>query len=564
MKYGPCNDEWRIWEQNASPMFLVLTLNAGMRDLREYLGLSLWTSVVIFEERQAKWLFRPKELKLLGQKLIDFLMCPPYRVAFFSGYDKAEDALKNRMKAIQFDRALTAMSNEELANLFESYSDLYCRWYKYGWFCEPVQFQSQDILMSCFQKTFQAKQPDFDVGKATKALFTIEDDSFTVEILRHLGECAEALAAAMKIGELAHGIERVEKGPEFPHKASDLVLAAIQRGGDPRIRKLGDILQQHSERFHWKMNNYYSTQFLTAKDVLVELFSSSNATPAALRAQVSQAEENKKTLLGEKSRLLDELPAYLRSVAVLASTIGGVFLDRRKRTIMMANAAFDRILSDAARRSGLPLDDCRFLIPQELRSFLGAPQEYAERLKERRKGFVVFQGEFALLDELFGDVVATCQSRELKTSDFFMPDPFIAEGEPAQRLLDQLNDRLGIFSGGEINAAGTLHGTAAYYDETVPDIEGLVRIIRDPKSEKLSDGEILVAPSTTPDYMDAIRRCKAIVTDWGGQTSHAAIVSRELHKPCIIGTNFASQILRTGDSVRLHFRPGTVEKLIAQ
>jgi len=67
--------EWRPWEQNASPMLLTLTLNAGMRDLRDYFGMPLWTSVIIYEDNQAKWLFRPKELKLLGQKMLDFLMC---------------------------------------------------------------------------------------------------------------------------------------------------------------------------------------------------------------------------------------------------------------------------------------------------------------------------------------------------------------------------------------------------------------------------------------------------------------------------------------------------------
>jgi pyruvate,water dikinase len=51
------------------------------------------------------------------------------------------------------------------------------------------------------------------------------------------------------------------------------------------------------------------------------------------------------------------------------------------------------------------------------------------------------------------------------------------------------------------------------------------------------------------------------VTDWGGQTSHAAITSRELSKPCIIGTNFACQILKSGDRVRLNFEEATVEKI---
>jgi pyruvate,water dikinase len=59
--------------------------------------------------------------------------------------------------------------------------------------------------------------------------------------------------------------------------------------------------------------------------------------------------------------------------------------------------------------------------------------------------------------------------------------------------------------------------------------------------------------------MDVIRKCKAIIADWGGQTSHAAIVSRELQKPCIIGTNYASQVLKNGDVIKIDFKQGIIE-----
>ena len=59
-----------------------------------------------------------------------------------------------------------------------------------------------------------------------------------------------------------------------------------------------------------------------------------------------------------------------------------------------------------------------------------------------------------------------------------------------------------------------------------------------------------------------MKRASAIITDRGGQTSHAAIVSRELGKPCIIGTQVATEVLKDGDVVEVDANSGVVKKLI--
>jgi pyruvate,water dikinase len=66
---------------------------------------------------------------------------------------------------------------------------------------------------------------------------------------------------------------------------------------------------------------------------------------------------------------------------------------------------------------------------------------------------------------------------------------------------------------------------------------------------------------TTPDLMPAIEKAVAIVTDEGGMLCHAAIVSRELGIPCIIGTRNATSILRDGDLVEVDAEKGIVRKI---
>ena len=88
---------------------------------------------------------------------------------------------------------------------------------------------------------------------------------------------------------------------------------------------------------------------------------------------------------------------------------------------------------------------------------------------------------------------------------------------------------------------------------------GNVRILTDPSQrDLLQPGEVLVAPMTSPDWMSAIRRAAALVTDGGGMTCHAAIVSRELGVPCVVGTRTATTTLRDGEMVTVDGAVGQV------
>ena len=91
---------------------------------------------------------------------------------------------------------------------------------------------------------------------------------------------------------------------------------------------------------------------------------------------------------------------------------------------------------------------------------------------------------------------------------------------------------------------------------------GRVKIIIRPKDmAKFNQGDVLVAISTDPDIVPAMRKAGAIVTEQGGVTSHAAIVSRELNIPCIIGTKIATKVFKDGDLVEVDATKGVVRKL---
>lgn len=88
---------------------------------------------------------------------------------------------------------------------------------------------------------------------------------------------------------------------------------------------------------------------------------------------------------------------------------------------------------------------------------------------------------------------------------------------------------------------------------------GTVRILRSlEEADKLGEGEVLVTHMTAPDWTALMHRAAAIVTDSGGMTCHAAIVSRELGIPCVVGTGHATTVLRDGEQVTVDATRGVV------
>ncbi|MFW5965324.1 MAG: pyruvate, water dikinase [Halodesulfurarchaeum sp.] len=88
---------------------------------------------------------------------------------------------------------------------------------------------------------------------------------------------------------------------------------------------------------------------------------------------------------------------------------------------------------------------------------------------------------------------------------------------------------------------------------------GTVKIITKlDELDKVSEGDIIVTPMTTPDMVPAMKRASGIITEEGGMTSHAAIVSRELGVPAVVGTGGATEILEDGQVVTIDGERGAI------
>ena len=157
------------------------------------------------------------------------------------------------------------------------------------------------------------------------------------------------------------------------------------------------------------------------------------------------------------------------------------------------------------------------------------------------------------IDEIFSqppskDVLKSRLNNYLLTKD----GVFINEDIDEQKKLFQLIEP-------EITSnTNELQGQIAYKGK----VKGKVVLVRNrQEANNFPAGSILVASTTTPDFMAAIKNSVAIVTDEGGIISHAAITSRELKIPCIIGTKIATQVLKDGMEVEVDADNGIIKIL---
>jgi len=92
-------------------------------------------------------------------------------------------------------------------------------------------------------------------------------------------------------------------------------------------------------------------------------------------------------------------------------------------------------------------------------------------------------------------------------------------------------------------------------------VRGKVRIVKN-TSAYFEAGDILVCTMTSPDYVPLMQKASAIITNQGGILSHAAIISREMQKPCIIGTKIATEVLKDGDEIEVDADRGIITRII--
>lgn len=286
-------------------------------------------------------------------------------------------------------------------------------------------------------------------------------------------------------------------------------------------------LNLHQQRYYWLLNSYHDTRVLPRSYFAKRLkkLSVSQAKQKLLDInKLIQLARNQKIKLVKKHHLDHKI---LKVAHRLSYCIW--WQDLRKSYIFQANHIIDTLLRELSRRYQVSFTDLHWY-------------NFAEILKLSSGGVMVSKSELANRKRYY-----LVNWRPNKGALYL-------SGKKARQIYEKY-----LFKS-KIQKVTVFKGQAVSLGIT----RGRVRIILSPKQAgQMKLGEILVTTMTSPDFIVAMRKAAAIVTDVGGITSHAAIVSRELKIPCIVGTHIATHSLKNGDRVEVDANKGIVRKLKA-
>jgi phosphohistidine swiveling domain-containing protein len=160
-------------------------------------------------------------------------------------------------------------------------------------------------------------------------------------------------------------------------------------------------------------------------------------------------------------------------------------------------------------------------------------------------------------DILRGKIITDNLKKELKKrSNYFL----VGEGKvwylPIKQYL--LQRGWGLSGQKNLSRIKNIKGMSILKQASI--IRGVVKIVKGRKElSKIKKGDIIISPMTTPEYAPIFKKVKAIITDEGGVTCHAAVISREFEIPAVVGTKIATKVLKDGDLVEIDANDGIVK-----
>lgn len=333
---------------------------------------------------------------------------------------------------------------------------------------------------------------------------------------------ASALKSVVPFSEVFAALTAPLKKSFLAEAEKELYETVVAINADPE-RKDG-LIRAYRDRFFWIRNNYVDSLDLPVHyfEDEVARIRSSGVNPARqakeIDAQIAHMQEKKAEYAGQLA-LDAETSALARTTELFTH-----WQDDRKKSTFFATHHFFLLLSEISARARVPLDLLKYLSPREVAgAYANGPDALALKARSARSAFY--------WDAAGHDAVA---------------------GGKAERA------KLAVLGDQNVEALNDFRGISASLGKAI----GRVKVVSSAKEiGKVEKGDILVAVMTRPDYVPAMRKAAAIVTDEGGITSHAAIVSRELKIPCVIGTKIATRVLKDGDEVEVNANHGVVRKI---
>ena len=405
---------------------------------------------------------------------------------------------------------LSKISNERLVDLYLTYAKKIKKVRVWGWVPPLIDGTITYFLTDYVQgkfKEFMESQGKAD--KMSRYFSTLSSSEKMSEVRK------EEIARLMIIRKM----EKIDKNliNLLEKNSVKLFLDKIKN----QYPDLYGKIKKHAEKFVWLPYAYIGPGLdkegvvNSIKDVL------NNKEP--IEKQIKNINNHYKSLPKQKRKIIKEinLPADLKYIFGIYAFF--MYLkDFRKGIYQQSYVAMDPVIKEISNRIGLTLQETKYLTAEEISKALLDGKNFKNIAGKRTKYCL------ALIENGKTNFFNNSEIEEIK-----------------KNILTSKIDKNTKEIKGMTAFAGKVRGIAK-----------IIEIMKD--MPKLKEGEILISPATNPDLVPAMKKASAFVTDTGGITCHAAIVSREMKKPCITGTKIATKVIKDGDLIEVDANNGIV------
>ncbi len=474
----------------------------------KFIGNCLKNSLWYSQEGNFKWCYELNELKKIEKIVLKKFLDDP---KFTAKTSKKIRMLSQKMHI--FSRRLSRLDpknkdNGFLSKTYEIYCQILKELYFWGIFVELADvyynFFSK-LLKKELKRAIAKRNLDRNLGEDFSILTAPTEESFAKKQEKDFLRLVKQIIKSPRLKKI------------FETKKVEDIISGLR--SDIFEKKLS----QHLEKYCWVNYNYEGPA--TDRGSLIDLLKHATIVLKP-EEKIKEIGRSFKEQRRKKQELVKKLKPdkFLKMILELAQEFPTLKMIR-KESIFHVSYAIDKIREEIGRRWDITLNQCRCLLPEELIKALELNRVNKIELKAREKEVVYLMKNGQ--EKIYTGLVAR------KISEKFILKEKIEKVEQISGNVAQLGKAL-----------------------------GAVKILKSQADiPKVKEGDILVAMATNPTFVPAMKKAAAIVTDMGGITCHAAIISRELGIPCIIGTKIATKVLKDGDLVEVDANKGIVRIL---
>lgn len=481
------------------------------RDLEKIVGVKVKKVIITIENDFLSFYYDEGSATKVGQTIYKKILKDKN---FFKEIIKTIYKLSDDLLAFgkEVDKCkVKSLSDQELLSMYETYTKKLIALRAWGWV--PVFLDGLD-------KSFLSVRVQADLEKFLKTKNRVEKTSHIYSILSSSEKMSEVQQEEVERLELLCKIEASSEGRK--------VFIGIEKGNDADFLKKypfsQKLIRNHLKKFGW-LTYAYSGPSMD----ITHLFSvmRENIIKGDLNAQIAKINEHFSTMEGIKTDLINNLqiPPNLEYLLKVSAEL--MFIkDFRKGSYQKSYVFMDKVMTELAKRLHISLKEIKYLVLSEVQSAINGKLKNVKDLARTRVKKCCYIVENGKITVSAGEKCEELIAKNVKKQD--------------NKCIIINNQFKGMIAYGGV-------------------VTGRVKIVL-VKSDvvKIKGGDILVSSSTNPDLIVAMNKAAAFVTDLGGITSHAAIVSRELKKPCVVGTKIATKILKDGDKVKVDADKGVV------